>query len=84
MKIALAQQNYHIGNFESNIKKIIAGIEAAKNQEQNWSFFPNCVYAPSSKRFLSLKILLINVTRLLKDKTAHYRYRSDHRFAGAQ
>src|ERR1035437_9314120 len=32
MKIFLAQQNYHIGNFESNTKKIIAAIEAAKQQ----------------------------------------------------
>ena len=30
MKIALAQQNYHIGNFEDNTRKIIAGIEWAK------------------------------------------------------
>lgn len=30
MKIALAQQNYHIGNFEENTRKIIAGIGQAK------------------------------------------------------
>jgi len=30
MKIFIAQQNYHIGNFESNTKKIIEAIEAAK------------------------------------------------------
>jgi NAD+ synthase (glutamine-hydrolysing) len=30
MKIALAQQNYHIGNFEANTRKIIAGIGQAK------------------------------------------------------
>jgi len=30
MKIALAQQNYHIGNFEDNTRKIIAGIQQAK------------------------------------------------------
>jgi NAD+ synthase (glutamine-hydrolysing) len=30
MKIFLAQQNYHIGNFESNTKKIIDAIEQAK------------------------------------------------------
>ena len=33
MKIALAQQNYHVGNFESNTKKIIAAIEEAKVQQ---------------------------------------------------
>src|SRR6202050_1473840 len=30
MKIALAQQNYHIGNFESNTRKILEGINKAK------------------------------------------------------
>ncbi|MBW0162538.1 MAG: NAD+ synthase [Sediminibacterium sp. Gen4] len=30
MKISIAQQNYHIGNFEENTCKIIAAIEAAK------------------------------------------------------
>ncbi|MBS1641947.1 MAG: NAD+ synthase [Bacteroidetes bacterium] len=32
MKIFLAQQNYHIGNFEANTKKIINAIETAKQQ----------------------------------------------------
>ncbi|MDQ2753264.1 MAG: NAD+ synthase [Bacteroidota bacterium] len=32
MKIFLAQQNYHIGNFEYNTKKIIEAIEEAKAQ----------------------------------------------------
>lgn len=32
MKIFLAQQNYHIGNFESNTNKIIQAIEKAKLQ----------------------------------------------------
>ncbi|HVX52139.1 MAG TPA: NAD+ synthase [Chitinophagaceae bacterium] len=32
MKIVLAQQNYHIGNFESNTQKIIDGINEAKAQ----------------------------------------------------
>jgi NAD+ synthase (glutamine-hydrolysing) len=30
MNIALAQQNYHIGNFEANTRKILEGIEKAK------------------------------------------------------
>jgi NAD+ synthase (glutamine-hydrolysing) len=30
MKIALVQQNYHIGNFESNTEKILKGIQWAK------------------------------------------------------
>ena len=32
MKIVLAQQNYHIGNFERNTEKIIEGIREAKAQ----------------------------------------------------
>lgn len=32
MKIFLAQQNYHIGNFDYNTQKIIAAIETAKAQ----------------------------------------------------
>jgi NAD+ synthase (glutamine-hydrolysing) len=32
MKIVLAQQNYHIGNFESNTQKIIQGVLEAKAQ----------------------------------------------------
>ncbi|MGL4599848.1 MAG: nitrilase-related carbon-nitrogen hydrolase, partial [Bacteroidia bacterium] len=30
MKIALAQLNYHIGNFDSNVSKIKAHIQQAK------------------------------------------------------
>lgn len=32
MKICIAQQNYHIGNFEENTKKILCAIEEAKKQ----------------------------------------------------
>ncbi len=32
MKIVLSQQNYHIGNFESNTSKIIDAIKIAKNK----------------------------------------------------
>ena len=32
MKICIAPQNYHIGNFEQNTEKILDAIEAAKNQ----------------------------------------------------
>ena len=32
MKIALAQQNYHIGNFEQNTKKIIEAIQRAEKE----------------------------------------------------
>jgi NAD+ synthase (glutamine-hydrolysing) len=49
MKIALAQQNYHIGNFESNTRKIIDGIKWAKEQGADLVMFSElcvCGYAP--------------------------------------
>ena len=49
MKIALAQQNYHIGNFESNTRKIISGIEEAKRQGADLVVFSElciCGYPP--------------------------------------
>ena len=49
MKIFLAQQNYHIGNFESNTAKIIAAIAAAKSQAADIVVFSElciCGYPP--------------------------------------
>jgi NAD+ synthase (glutamine-hydrolysing) len=39
MKILLAQQNYHIGNFESNTEKIIAAINEAKEAKADLIVF---------------------------------------------
>jgi NAD+ synthase (glutamine-hydrolysing) len=39
MKIFVAQQNYHIGNFEDNKKKLIKGIEMAKAAEADLVIF---------------------------------------------
>jgi NAD+ synthase (glutamine-hydrolysing) len=49
MKIVLAQQNYHIGNFENNIQKIISAIEQAKQQNADLIVFTElcvCGYPP--------------------------------------
>ncbi|HRF20457.1 MAG TPA: nitrilase-related carbon-nitrogen hydrolase, partial [Chitinophagaceae bacterium] len=49
MRIALAQQNYHIGNFESNTQKIINGIEKAKQSGADLVVFSElcvCGYPP--------------------------------------
>lgn len=49
MKIALAQQNYHIGNFKSNTEKIIAAIESARQQQADIVVFSElsvCGYPP--------------------------------------
>ncbi|CAN5329333.1 NAD+ synthase [soil metagenome] len=49
MKIYLAQQNYHIGNFESNTEKIIKAINIAKKQQADLIVFSElciCGYPP--------------------------------------
>ena len=49
MKIALAQQNYHIGNFEDNSLKIIEAIKRAKKAGADLVVFSElcvCGYAP--------------------------------------
>ena len=49
MKIFLAQQNYHIGNFESNTQKIIEAITEAKSQGGDIIVFSElsiCGYPP--------------------------------------
>lgn len=49
MKIALAQLNYHIGNFESNSAKIIGAIEKAKTESADLVVFAElaiCGYPP--------------------------------------
>src|ERR1700694_2695193 len=49
MKIFLAQQNYHIGNFEANAAKIVAGIERAKPAGADLVLFSElcvCGYPP--------------------------------------
>lgn len=49
MKIFIAQQNYHIGNFEANTTKILAAIEAARQQGGELIVFSElavCGYPP--------------------------------------
>jgi NAD+ synthase (glutamine-hydrolysing) len=49
MKIALAQQNYHIGNFEENTRKILDGIRLAKEAGADLVVFSElsvCGYPP--------------------------------------
>jgi NAD+ synthase (glutamine-hydrolysing) len=56
MKIALAQQNYHIGNFEDNTRKIIEGILKAKQSGADLVVFSElsvCGYYPGD--FLEFK-----------------------------
>ncbi|MBL4754758.1 MAG: NAD+ synthase [Flavobacteriales bacterium] len=49
MKVAIAQLNYHIGNFESNIAKVISAINEAKEQSADLIVFAElsiCGYPP--------------------------------------
>ena len=49
MKIAIAQQNYHVGNFEENTRKILDGIAKAKTASADLVIFTElcvCGYPP--------------------------------------
>src|ERR1700733_3826576 len=49
MKSALAQQNYHVGNFEANTRKILEGIDQAKSAGADLVVFTElsvCGYPP--------------------------------------
>ncbi len=53
MKIFLAQQNYHIGNFELNTQKIIEAIKAAKAQQGDLIVFSEmCVCGYPARDFV--------------------------------
>ncbi len=75
MKIALAQLNYHIGNFESNIKKIIKSIDNAKQNNVDLVIFSElsvCGYNPHDmlehKDFINRCNFYINkITKHTKD-----------------
>ena len=53
MKIALAQLNYHIGNFDSNTAKIIEHIQKARRNGADLIVFAElCVCGYPSRDFL--------------------------------
>src|SRR3712207_6274891 len=74
MKIFLAQQNYHIGNFEANAQKIIEGIQKAKDAGADLVLFPElsiCGYPP--RDFLDFKDFIDQCYKtldLIKEHTA--------------
>jgi NAD+ synthase (glutamine-hydrolysing) len=56
MKIALAQLNYHVGNFESNTAKIIDSIKKAKQAGADLVVFAElCICGYPSRDFLEFK-----------------------------
>ena len=49
MNISIAQQNYHIGNFEDNLRKILACVNIAKSEQADLVVFSElaiCGYPP--------------------------------------
>jgi NAD+ synthase (glutamine-hydrolysing) len=72
MKIFLAQQNYHIGNFESNTEKIICAINLAKEQGGDLIVFSElsiCGYAP--KDFLEFDDFIAKSYKALGEIKQH-------------
>ncbi len=72
MKIFLAQQNYHIGNFKYNKAKIIEGIGKAKAQGADLALFPElsvCGYPP--RDFLDFKDFIDQCYAAIDEIKAH-------------
>src|SRR5688572_8758794 len=59
MKVALVQSNYHIGNFEYNVKKIIEGIQRAEKQGAELAVFSElCLTGYPPRDFLEFNDFL--------------------------
>jgi NAD+ synthase (glutamine-hydrolysing) len=72
MKIALAQLNYHIGNFEANTKKIIDAIIEAKSKNADIVLFGElavCGYPP--RDFLEFDDFINRCQISINEITAH-------------
>ncbi len=53
MKVIIAQQNYHIGNFDFNVQKIISAIERAKKEKADLVVFSEmCVCGYPARDFV--------------------------------
>ncbi len=72
MKIALAQLNYHVANFEFNTKRIVAAIEEAKEQFADIIVFSElavCGYPPYD--FLERKEFIESCERAVTEIAGH-------------
>lgn len=72
MKIALAQLNYHIGNFDSNTKKIIDAIAIARSQQADLVVFGElsvCGYPP--RDFLEFEDFIVKSNQKILEIAAH-------------
>ena len=72
MKIFLAQQNYHIGNFEHNTQQIIEAIEEAKKQGGDIIVFSElCVCGYPPRDFLEFDDFIEKCTNAINIIKAH-------------
>lgn len=72
MKISIAQQNYHIGNFEENTRKIIAAIEAAKAEGSELIIFSEmCVCGYPARDFVEFSDFIDKCYQAVDQIKAH-------------
>ncbi len=72
MKIALAQLNYHVGNFEANTQKIIAAIRHAEKQNAELVVFSElCICGYPSRDFLEFDDFINQCTNALREIAKH-------------
>lgn len=72
MKIVMAQQNYHIGNFEKNTSKIIAAIAEAKAQKADLVVFSElCVCGYPPRDFLEFEDFIVKCYAAIDQIKAH-------------
>ena len=72
MKIALAQLNYHVGNFEANTKKIIDAINDAEKQGAELVVFSElCICGYPARDFLEFDDFIAQCTTALNEIAKH-------------
>lgn len=72
MKIALAQLNYHVGNFEANTQKIIATIQQAEKLNADLVVFSElCICGYPPRDFLEFDDFISQTELALKKIAAH-------------
>ena len=72
MKIAIAQQNYHIGNFDHNTQQMLAAIEQAKQNQADVFVFSElsvCGYPP--RDFLEFRDFIRRCQEVVDTLCAH-------------
>lgn len=72
MRIFLAQQNYHIGNFEANTAKIIGAIQEAEQQGADLAVFSElCVCGYPPRDFLEFEDFISKCYAAIDEIKAH-------------